>query len=204
MWLDTKTVLPLGGELPDERAELADAGGVEAVGRLIEDHEFGIVQDRCRDGEALAHAERVRARLVAAPRRQADEREHLVDARVGDARIDLRPEAQVVARRHVREVRLPFERRAGAAEGFGEMRARVEAEEFGVAAGRRDEAEHRADGRGLAGAVGAEEAEDASTAHFDVERIDGGALAVALRQPDGAQHDLGLWRSYAHGCHCTA
>jgi hypothetical protein len=71
------------------------------------------------------------------------------------------------------------------------MRACVEAEEFGVAARRRNETEHRTDRRRLAGAVRAEEAEDAATAHFDVERIDGRALPVALRQLDGAQDDIG-------------
>ena len=34
---DTKTVIPSAGDLPDERADLAGALRVEAVGRLVQD-----------------------------------------------------------------------------------------------------------------------------------------------------------------------
>src|SRR5437762_2311308 len=53
----------LAGELSDELADLALTRGVEAVRRLVEDHERRISKQRGGDAESLAHAERVRAEL---------------------------------------------------------------------------------------------------------------------------------------------
>ena len=47
------------GEFGDEGADFAGALRVEAVGRLIEDDEFGVVEDSGGDAEPLLHAERV-------------------------------------------------------------------------------------------------------------------------------------------------
>jgi len=41
-----------------QRAHLLDAGRVEAVGRLVEDEEFGAGKERGAEGEALLHAHR--------------------------------------------------------------------------------------------------------------------------------------------------
>jgi len=44
-------------EVADELADLDDAGRVEAVGGLIEEHEIGLAEQRAGDPEPLLHAE---------------------------------------------------------------------------------------------------------------------------------------------------
>ena len=63
--------------------------------------------------------------------------------------------------------------------------ARVEAQHPQRAVGdRRDAADH-AHRRGLAGAVGTEEAEGLAAVHVDVDAVDGGEVTEALHQPAG-------------------
>ena len=63
----------LGGEVAHELADLADAGRVEAVGGLVEDQDVRVAEQRLRDAEALAHAERVGRDLVVQPLGEHDE-----------------------------------------------------------------------------------------------------------------------------------
>ena len=74
----------LVGVAAQQVAHPADAGRVEAVGRLVEDEHLRVAEQGVRDAEPLAHAERVVAdppvRLLVG---QADELDHLVDARAG-------------------------------------------------------------------------------------------------------------------------
>ncbi len=51
-------------ETTHQLADLDDACWVEAVSWFVEDHEFGLSNERYRDAESLAHAERVAARSV--------------------------------------------------------------------------------------------------------------------------------------------
>ena len=87
----------------EQAAHPADAGGVEPVGRLVEDQHRGVAEQGVGDAEALPHAERV----VADPalrlgRGQRDQLEHLPHPRVrqphrpGADRQDLAPGAAVV------------------------------------------------------------------------------------------------------------
>ena len=59
-------------EVADGVADLADAGRVEAVGRLVEDQERRVLEQRGRDGQALLHAQRVGLVAVAVAAGQAD------------------------------------------------------------------------------------------------------------------------------------
>jgi len=89
----------------EHRAELADAGGVHAVGRLVQQQQRGVAQQRGREPEALAHALRVRLDLAAGDRGQRDlvqgdldgvparqrrpaEREHLEIAPAAEPRVE--------------------------------------------------------------------------------------------------------------------
>jgi hypothetical protein len=54
-WEETNTVV--GGEVPQQGPHPADALGVEAVERLVEDDRAGVAQQGGGDAEALAHAE---------------------------------------------------------------------------------------------------------------------------------------------------
>ena len=63
----SSTVTPLAPSSRIMVADLADAGRVEPVGRLVEDQQLGLLQQRRGDREPLLHAERVA--LVAVRRR---------------------------------------------------------------------------------------------------------------------------------------
>ena len=124
----------LVGVPAEQVAHPADAGGVEAVGRLVEDQHLGVAEEGGRDAEPLAHAERV----VADPAAgllvgEADHVEHLVDAALGHPhgalgdREDLAAGAAGVLRRGV-------EQDADLAAGVGQL-GEVAAEDGGLAGG---------------------------------------------------------------------
>ena len=56
-WLDTNTVPPALGEAAEVVAEPADAVGVEAVGRLVEQQDLRVAEQRAGQGQTLPHAE---------------------------------------------------------------------------------------------------------------------------------------------------
>ena len=66
-------------EAPQELAHLADARGVEAVRRLVEDEDGRVRQERLRDADALAHPERVRPHEAVEALVHVDEARELVD-----------------------------------------------------------------------------------------------------------------------------
>ena len=74
------------GEVAQQPAHPGDALRVEAVGRLVEDQHARVAEQRVRDAEPLAHAERVGADALARRRaREADAVEQLVDLAAVDA-----------------------------------------------------------------------------------------------------------------------
>src|SRR5690606_19264049 len=74
-----------GGEALEEAADPADAFGVEAVDRLIEDEGFGVAEEGGGDAKALVHAEREAADPAVGYIAQANEVEHFIDSAIGDA-----------------------------------------------------------------------------------------------------------------------
>jgi hypothetical protein len=167
------------GEVAQEPAHPHDALGVQAVGGLVEDEHLGVAEQRMRDAQPLAHAERVRAdALSRGLARQADvveDRGHAVAPhaerhRGNGERLFAGPSA--VLRRGVEE-------HAHVAARVGDRAVRRA--EHGRPPGRRlrEPADHP-QGRGLAGPVGSDEARDGAgrAAEGDVaDRLDG---AVAL------------------------
>ena len=141
-----------------EVAEPAHALGIEAVRGLVEDQQVGVAEQRAREPEPLAHAERVALDAAARGAVELDELQHLVDARVGNAR-GLAERAQVVA---ARAPGMEVGRLEHGADAVGRPLelgvARVEHER--AAAGRHREPEQHAQRRRLAGAVRPEEAGD--------------------------------------------
>ena len=71
---------------------------------------------------------------------------------------------------------------------------RIQPHDRGRPAGRFGEAEEHQDGRGLAGAVLAEEAEDLARSHLEVQGVHCGQRPVALRQRLGPDDRLGRRR----------
>src|SRR4051812_42819370 len=67
------------GERAQQLADLDDAGGVEPVGRFVQDEQGRVLQEGGGQAEPLAHAERVGLDAVAGPFEQADTSEDLLD-----------------------------------------------------------------------------------------------------------------------------
>ena len=185
----------LGDQLADQVAELEDAGGVEAVDRLVEDQQLGVAEQAAGDAEALAHAERVGADLVVGPAAEADALERGVDAPVGALVARRGVHVQVLAAGEMAvEARLLDDR----ADARQRLRAVVLAEQADRAAGGLREPEQQPDQRRLAGAVGAQEAEGAAARHLEVDVLEGGAIAEALPEALGVDGQIG------HGREATA
>ena len=187
----------LGDELADQVAELEDAGGIEAVDRLVEDQQLGVAEQAAGDAEALAHAERVAADLVVGPAAEADALERGVDAAVGALVARRGVDVQVLAAGEMAvEARLLDDR----ADARQRLRAVVLAEQADRAAGGLREPEQQPDQRRLAGAVGAEEAEGAAARHLEVDVLEGGAVAEALPEALGVDGQIGHGREATAGC----
>ena len=105
----------LGGELAEQEPDLTDAGGVEAVGRLVEDEQGGVLEQRGGDAEALAHAEAVAADEVVGPVGETDPLEHGGDVAAVDRPGERSQQLEVAPAGHRREQgrRLDDRRRHG-------------------------------------------------------------------------------------------
>ena len=75
-----------GREGAQEVAQPADAFGIEAVRRLVEDEQLRLAEQRGGEPEPLPHAERVALHAPAGGRLELDQAQHLVDARVAGSR----------------------------------------------------------------------------------------------------------------------
>ena len=130
-----------------------DAGGIEAVGRLVEDQQLGRAEQRAREPEPLAHAERVAADPPVPG--ELDERQRLVDARVRQPG-GRGEHPQVVAAGPGGMEVAGLEHRADAQRGPVEGRVRA-AEDERLAGRRRGQPEQDAQRGALARPVGPEE-----------------------------------------------
>ena len=170
--------LALAGQVPQEAPQPADAFGVQAVRRLVEDDRLGVAEQRGCEAETLTHTHRVPAGPLAGRRRDADQLEHLVDPAIRDPRGG-RHHSQVVA---ATAAGVEVRRLEGGPdlEQGGRDVVVGHAADRGGAGGRPDQAEQHPQRGGLAGPVGAEEAGDASGLDREVEVLDGGEVAEAL------------------------
>ena len=172
-------------ELADEVADLADPGRVEAVGGLVEDEQVGLLHQGRRDRQALLHPQRVGVDVLAGAVGQAHLGQRGGDLLAGDA-AGAGEEQEVLARREAGHEPRLLDQRAHAADDLGQAVGDRPVEEPDLAAGGPGEAEQHLQGRGLAGAVGAEEAVDTSRGHGQVQAVDGddapGQRAVDLAQ----------------------
>ena len=78
---------PVGGERGDERTHLPGSLRVESVGRLVEQQQVARREQRRRDREPLAHAQRVGAVALARGREQPDPLECGIDPRARRRRV---------------------------------------------------------------------------------------------------------------------
>ena len=149
------------------------------------------MNQRARDDELLPHAVAVRLGELVLPGRQVEQLEQLVHAAL-DGRallaVQRRDEAQELGAGE-----LVVDERAVGDEAHPRLRLarlplQVVAADLDHAARRLEDAGDHAQRRRLAGAVGAEEAEQLARRHLEIDAVDGGEAAVALGQVRETYH----------------
>ena len=174
---------PARRERAQEVAQPAHPLGVEPVRRLVEHEQLGIAQQRRGQPEPLPHSERVALHAPVLRRVELDQPQHLVDPRVGNpGRAGERAQVVAAGTAGVEVGRL--EHRADAQRRPLQPRVRL-AEHERAPARRLREAEQHPQRRRLASAVRAEEAGHGAGVELEREPVNGGELAVALRQRVG-------------------
>ena len=166
------------GQRSDQPAHLVDALRVEAVRRLVEDQQRRVAEQRGGDAEALLHAERVGAVAVVAAVAEPDGVEQGGDP-LDRVTADRGEHAQVLAAAEGRVERRALDHRPDARQ-VGGGGGDVVAEHAAVAGAGPHEPEQHGHRRGLAGAVGTDEAGDDALRQLEVEAVDDRAVPVAL------------------------
>ena len=182
-----------GREVAQRVTEPADAVGVEPVGRLVEDEDLGLAEQRACEAEALAHALRETADAALGRVREADLFEHLEDARSRNAH-RASQNREMTDRRTSGMPDMSVEQGADEAAGVGQVAVAGGAEERRARRGL-DEPEQCAERRRLAGAVRAEEADDRAALHREADVQDGLVIAVGLRELVDGDDGVGVARS---------
>ena len=176
---------PLGLEGVEDLVERPLHQRVEALRRLVEDRQLGIVLQRLDDADLLAHAARVVAdeplqrrtrqlqpvaQLAAPHRRTAGQLAEIVEQPLARERVVERDAAGQVAD--------PATDRHAVAHD-------VEAEHAAAARGRMEKPEQEADRRALPGSVRTEEAEHLALTDDEIERFErSDVMAVVLREAE--------------------
>ena len=170
---------------PQQRAQLGDALGVEAVGRLVEQQQLRPAEQRLCDAEPLLHPHRERAHAPVDLCQQSDGLDDAFDLGVREpARhtLQLRERGEVLPRGAVQVESGSLDQRADERVGLAAVQARVGAADAHGAARWPQQAETQAhDGR-LAGAVVAEEAVAVPCGDAQGDVADDGLTAVAELQ----------------------
>ncbi|HEY6508301.1 MAG TPA: hypothetical protein VIY56_09830 [Vicinamibacterales bacterium] len=173
----------VSAKLLDQLAGLVDLLRVEAGRRLVEDEHLGVVEQRLREADALPVALRELAALAVRHVGHPRALHHRGHARLAFGprhALDARAEVEIFAHAHVGVERRRLGQIAGAALGLDRFLGEIEAGHDGGALGGRHVAGEHAHGRGLAGAVRAEEAEDFAAFDREADVADGGKGAVPL------------------------
>jgi hypothetical protein len=170
----------LVGLRAQHRVKPANPGRVEALGRLVEHEDRRVAQQRGRERQALAHAERVRAHAPAGVLRKPHELEHRVgpsacDARRGGDDLEVGPPGMSRMR--------SWDVEDGAHRGAGRVELAVAAAVDQRPTRRRlDQPQHHADRGRLARPVRPDETRDATGRRDEGDVVDRPARAEVLRQ----------------------
>ncbi len=181
----------LAGEPDEERPEIVACDRVDAGRGLVQDQEFRLVQDRDRQRQALLHAERQGVGELVRGLVQVEALDDVGDA--GSTFFGRQPEQAGVQLQVLPDGQLLVEREglahvADPAAGLDVLGIDGLAEQRGRALGGGQEAGQHLHGRGLAGPVRAEEAEDLAPLDPHVDMIDRHEVAEALGQAPGLDH----------------
>ncbi len=174
--------------------EAVSGDRIDPGGRLVEDQELGRMDHRHRERQTLAHAERQRLGASVDHACEVEALGKLRNARGNILRgqsIDPRMQIEVLAHAELaiereglgHETQAPAQRRV--------LRIHRPVEDPRLALGDRQETGQHPHGRGLAAAVGAEEAEDLALADRETDPIDRCEVAEAPGQAlgtDGGRH----------------
>ena len=166
----------------DEPADAAPADGIDAVGRLVEDHEVGVVHQRLRDADPLPHPLAVLPHRPAGPLPHADEVEEFGLPGAADRPRHAGQGGEVVEHLAAGEI-------VGKAVVLGEIAdpgqrrlvAHRHAEDGSLGMGCGYDRGQDLDEGALAGAVGAEEAEDLTAVDLQVDPLQGADPAAAAK-----------------------
>ena len=177
--------------LADELADLVDAGGVEAVGGLVQEQQPRAAHERGGDSQTLLHAERevpdelpLGLRVV-----QADDREGLVDAALGQA-AQPSHDLEVFARREVRVAAGALDERTDVAQHLEAVRRRhLPTEHRGGTGARVHEPQQHLHRGGLACTVWAQEPVDRALRYGKLHVVDHCGIAVTLGETLGGYHE---------------
>ena len=187
------------GEETEGVAHGHDAGRVEAVGRLVEEEELRVAEQRRGDPQPLLHAERIGGHRVPRAVAQADQVEQLLDPLVGGPRAGCGQRTQVFAAAQVRIEGRRFDESTDLEQPPPIASPERPAQHLDRSRVGSDEAGQQPHRGGLAGAIGSEEPVDHAGRHRQVEPVEGEALAVALAQaPRGEGEAVGVRRGNRH------
>jgi hypothetical protein len=185
----------LVGERAHQAAHLDDAGGVESVGRLVEDQQGWVGQQGGGDAEALLHPEGVALEGVAGTVGETDPLEGLVDP-LGVDPADPRQDQQVGTARQRGVERGSLDEGPDPGQVAGRVGEGL-AEHGPGAFCWPDQSEQHPDGCGLACPVGANEATDRARRDRDVQVVDDRAGPELLGQT-ARRNGKRAWRSSRH------
>ena len=158
------------------------------------------MDDRLRQADALGHALRVAANAVVAAPAQARPVEDLGDARRRSAALEARPAGVQLEQRRAGQPIVKAEVLGQVADppaGLGI--ASSLSEQARLAAGRRNQAEQDLDRRRLAGAVGAQKAEDFTGLDGEVQPVQRDLAAVLLAESDRLDSCRRQWTARLSG-----
>ena len=185
----------LGREFRDEFAHLARALRVEAVGRFVEDDQFGIVEERRRYAQPLLHAQRVRLEAPASGFEEVYPLQHRFHGPAVAARGVELEQLEVIAAGQVENEGWRFDDRAHPPQQFHAKVGNRLAKEVYAAGVGFGEAEEHAHGGRFAGAIGPENAVDVATFDHEINIAHGNGRAVTLLKTLGI-NDV-LWHQWA-------
>ena len=175
----------IAGELLDQLPSFDDLLGIEAGGRFVENQDIRVVDERLREPHPLSVALRqLRAQAVGHVRDMGalHDTPDSLGAFGGCHPLDLGYKGQVFDDRHVRIEGRRFGQVAGPLLGLDRLFEHVETGDNCFSGRGRHVAGQNAHGCRLAGAVGAEEAEDFTPFDTETDVVDGGDAAVAFRE----------------------
>ena len=176
-------VVSLLAQRPHRFQDVVAGLRVDAHGRLVHDQELGPVREGARHVEAALHAPGELLRPLVRVLREADERERLRDplrsSRAAQA-VEAAEELQVLPGGQVLEDRDLLGHEPDAALQVHDARALGGSEHLHGARVDADQPREHPDGRGLAGAVGSQEAQDLAPSDFEIHVIQrqGGSEAL--------------------------